>query len=431
MYSQCPECFARFRVSADDLRSAGGTVRCGRCGSAFNALAWLSDTVPPSLGDGRGMRASGGLTGGEEPAPEVAVTEFHFTADDIDRVFADAGGWRSPRVVETPDVDAAGLEDFGAEPPLVVVSEEQPFEDITLEGERISIESILAVTEDEHSADEGVPDLDSTDEFRVLRDVPDSAYPEDEDEESPAEAARLEDNSALDMLLEGEPAEASPPEPVPAPAAEPARIPSAAQSGQESLDMRRWRRATDGPAPDFELDRADARPARWTLAWSLACMVLALALLAQLVHHFRQDLVRHPQLGPVVTDAYARLGLPLAPNWDLAAFDLKQWGSPGDAGPGGRLTVRASIRNRAAFAQPHPVLRLELDDRYGDAVAVRDFEPAEYLKNPADASRMLAPGAGTDAELVVIEPDRDAVGYQLDVCLRESAALLRCAQHTG
>ncbi len=43
MYSQCPECQARFRVTADDLRAAHGTVRCGRCGSAFDALARLSE----------------------------------------------------------------------------------------------------------------------------------------------------------------------------------------------------------------------------------------------------------------------------------------------------------------------------------------------------------------------------------------------------
>ena len=46
MYTQCPDCQTRFRVTADALRAAHGTVRCGRCGSAFDALVRLSDTLP-------------------------------------------------------------------------------------------------------------------------------------------------------------------------------------------------------------------------------------------------------------------------------------------------------------------------------------------------------------------------------------------------
>ena len=156
-----------------------------------------------------------------------------------------------------------------------------------------------------------------------------------------------------------------------------------------------------------------------------------LALVAQVAHFFRQDLVRNPQLGPVLKDIYSRIGYPLSPNWDLAAFELRQWGNGGVPDAKGQLAVRASLTNRAAFAQPHPILRLELDDRFGDAIAVRDFEPAEYLKDPSEASRLLGPGASAEAELLLVDPGRDAVGYQLDVCLRESAAIIRCAQQAS
>ena len=46
MYTECPDCQTRFRVTAGALRAAHGTVRCGRCGSAFDALVRLSDAVP-------------------------------------------------------------------------------------------------------------------------------------------------------------------------------------------------------------------------------------------------------------------------------------------------------------------------------------------------------------------------------------------------
>jgi hypothetical protein len=185
-------------------------------------------------------------------------------------------------------------------------------------------------------------------------------------------------------------------------------------------------RVTDGePAPV-------RTTATWrTLGWTLGSLALALALAAQVIHHYRQDLVRHPQLGPPLRATYDGLGLGLLPNWDLAAFELRQWGNNADAAAQGRMVVRASLTNRATFAQPHPILRLELEDRYGDTVATRDFEPADYLKDPSQASRLIAPGSSSEAELLLADPGREAVGYRLDVCLRESTSLLRCARGQG
>lgn len=48
MYTQCPECGAAFRVTAEVLRQAAGKVRCGGCGNAFNALEHLSEEKPRS-----------------------------------------------------------------------------------------------------------------------------------------------------------------------------------------------------------------------------------------------------------------------------------------------------------------------------------------------------------------------------------------------
>jgi predicted Zn finger-like uncharacterized protein len=413
MYTQCPECHARFRVSADDLSAAVGTVRCGRCGSAFNALDWLSDTVPPALGyaaqrAGPALPADPGTASGP-----VAGIEFHFTADDIESVFVDPGGWTGASGAAGPGQESPEPHAFGAEPPIVVESESRPFEDITLEGERIDIEAILGIEAferapgkalvDESQVDWNLAEEDLTDQFEVLRDVPDSAYPEEDDTQNRAVEIEL---PAPDVpgapLATGEPA--------PATAFE--SVPDAAPTLSELLATEPGRR----------------RPGGATLAWSIGGLLLALGLLAQITHHYRQDLVRHPQIGPVLRDVYARLGWPLSPNWDLDAFELRQWGSGGSPDASGVLTVRASLSNRAAFAQPHPVLHLELADRFGDSVAVRDFEPAEYLKNPAEASRLLGPGASAEAELVVVDPRLRAVGYQLDVCLRESPRILLCAR---
>ncbi len=52
MYTQCPECSAAFRVTANDLKQAAGKVRCGGCGRAFDALEFLSEQLPAGESSG-------------------------------------------------------------------------------------------------------------------------------------------------------------------------------------------------------------------------------------------------------------------------------------------------------------------------------------------------------------------------------------------
>ena len=584
MYSQCPECHARFRVTAAALKAANGTVRCGRCGGAFNALATLSDTLPaPAVMETAPL---------ETPAETVNPTppqgaELAYAGGNPEQAFLESGDWTgggagSAVALRTGSGDAT--QDGAGQP--VLVSESAPSEDITLEGERIRIESLgdldldlaakeiggdldldlaakeiggdldldlaakeaggdldldlaakeiggdldldlaakeiggdldldLAAKEAgsdldldldivareagqdldlnfdaeqigreldlNFDAEELVHDLDSTDEFKIIDDVPDSAWPVDEPAPSttastaasqhggaavaePDAPVTLAQSVAAPVPVPVAPAQAATapaapvrpvatptqraavPEPeerslhvlleTPAARPAPARMPPAAveRPGARSpgtitagtpADLRWHRRqATD--------EAAEPAPSRGrAVAWALGSLVLALALLAQVAHQYRQQLVRHPQVGPLLRAAYDSLGLPLSPNWDVGAFELRQWGNDELPGATGQLTVRASLTNRASFAQPHPLLRLEFDDRYGEALASRDFQPAEYLRNAEDASRLLAPGASADVELVIVDPGKDAVGYQLDACLPESSKVLRCARGPG
>ena len=465
MYSQCPECLTRFRVTAAALRVAHGTVRCGRCGSAFDALQRLTDTVPddaegsavPSmLGStiatfdapgltGAGGRAEAGAGGGDAEGG----TDFHFSADDIEQVFIDARDWqkRFPRTAERvgpgtagasgpaanhdqeddedDDVAAAATASTVSETvggtPVMFVHEPEAIEDITLEGERIVIEGLPEfddelrqivdsefVDDDEAAAppDDPLPhpDSDPTDQFEALRET--SAGPGGDVRPGPVVEHPGADGGAT--IVQGE---------APLPPIVPYRLrqPPAVFDEPHDLDSAGESIAEGGRSA--------------TVAWGLGALVLAIALVAQTMHHYRQDLARDVRLGPVVRGVYARLGAPLAPNWDLPAFEVRQWGANASAPSAeGAITVRASLRNGAGFAQPLPLLRLEFEDRFGGTVARRDFEPAEYLNDPGQASRLLAPGAKTEAKLDVVAVGTDAVGYRLDVCMREASGAVHCAQ---
>jgi hypothetical protein len=171
-----------------------------------------------------------------------------------------------------------------------------------------------------------------------------------------------------------------------------------------------------------------ARPVaapRWMWA---ATVVFGLALVAQLVHLYREELVAQPALREPLTRVYAALGRPLEPRWELGRYELRQQGVVAEPVAAGTLTVRASIRNGAGRAQPAPLLRVTLQDRFGNRIATRDLTPREYGGAAAIApAPMLAPGQRIDAEVSLLDPGGEAVGFELDVCLRRTDGMVSCA----
>jgi hypothetical protein len=171
------------------------------------------------------------------------------------------------------------------------------------------------------------------------------------------------------------------------------------------------------------LEQSTRRERKLGRAWMAGSIVLALLLVMQMVHHNRQSLVRTAVLGPMLTHVYAGFGSELTPEWNVHAYQLRQWGAAADPGAHGTLRVRASLMNGAQHAQPYPLLRLTLQDRFGERVGLRDLEPSEYLASPAPENRLLGAGQRIDAEIAIVDPGKDAVGFEIDVCLRQAASI--------
>jgi Protein of unknown function (DUF3426) len=131
-------------------------------------------------------------------------------------------------------------------------------------------------------------------------------------------------------------------------------------------------------------------------------------------------------LGSAIGKIYGGLGVKLSPHWDLNAYEVRQWGAAAEPGDSGTLRVRASVFNSSRHAQPYPLLRLTLQDRFGGTVGSRDLEPREYLPVVPAGNELLGAGQRVDADIAIVDPGKDAVGFEIDVCLRD-ATYLKCA----
>jgi predicted Zn finger-like uncharacterized protein len=416
LFTQCPKCETVFKLSAEVLRGAGGQVRCGRCGEVFNALARLAEDASafPAGESPLDMetRADEILHSAAvaEPSPTAAqqpedlgATDAEFARlqvidlelYDDDRPSPPAPAAQPP--VTPPRAAAAGA---AAPPAAAAPAPAAPMP----RGEDVLSESSL--------------------EFTLPPGELDRIFVEPKPRIPPAVPAGGTTAATAVPASKATPvAKAAPSAPTVAgaEARKPAQgaaapAPLAPRSRLEGLEIpdevRREMLAEFKPAPLPEI----APPQKRSLSagvWLAAAIALALLLVAQIFHANRDWL------------AAKGIGVGLPPPANLSAYQLRQWGVTGDPGAKGALRVRASILNTAAQLQPYPLLRVTLANRFGGRLGTREFEPAEYLGKPT--VRMLAPGERVDATLDILDPGKDAEGFEIDVCLRGADHKVACA----
>jgi predicted Zn finger-like uncharacterized protein len=147
------------------------------------------------------------------------------------------------------------------------------------------------------------------------------------------------------------------------------------------------------------------------LAWTTVCIVLMLGLGAQLAWAKRDSLIADPTIGPALQAGCSVVGcrLPLVAEptrLRLLARDVEQHPSVRDG-----LLITASVRNDASFAQPYPVVTIVLSDANGQRLAMRRFEPRDYVGDPGVREHGLDGGATTAMVFEVQDPGQRAVAF--------------------
>ncbi len=478
MYTQCAKCETVFRLSAEVLRAAGGQVRCGRCGEVFNALARLAEdastfpagesalelearadeilesTVPP---------VSPIAPAGED-SEDLGVADVEFARLQVLDMLDDDDAKDAPEKPEPAPPPRRGDSAKAAEAAKAAAA-------LKLAAAARAAAGLKAAASKAPSPAAKLGDAPKPGDLaKPGGGVRSASSAKPGDVAKPADATRLGGTAKSAGAPGG--ADGRTPAP-PAPAAPAAVSADERQDGSleftlppgelDRIFVEAAPRPAESPtpaAPAQGIDPIRGEGARGRMAgldvpedvrramlegmneelvppqiqapahrplpfafWLGAALVLALLLGAQMIHENRGWLAIHAS-GPL-HGLYAALGVTSPAAASLSSYQLRQWGVTGDPSASGTLRVRASILNTSPQLQPYPLLRVTLANRFGARIGTRDFEPAEYMGKPI--VRMLAPGERADATLDIVDPGKDAEGFEIDVCLRNIERQISCA----
>lgn len=298
IYTRCPSCETVFRATEEQLEARRGRVRCGECGSAFDAsdsaLQPLSDALEPAQPAARE----------EQAETEIATAP---AADD----------------------DAAAAESQ----PAALQATDDASDDAT-----------VTAAEEASSADRAMPGVT----------------------ESPP----------TDPLAQAEPERAMP----------------------SFL-------APKAPATDAER--------RQRMAWAAGVGITLLLLGVQTALAFRNELaLAYPGLKPTLSAWCVPFGCELRPPSAVEWVGIEASALQPHPTRGGLLSLTATIKNRATFAQGYPYLELTLTDTRDQPLARRVFAPADYLP---DVGGEFAANAELAVDLTLDAHEVEASGYRVEV----------------
>ncbi|MDE2088993.1 MAG: DUF3426 domain-containing protein [Gammaproteobacteria bacterium] len=156
-------------------------------------------------------------------------------------------------------------------------------------------------------------------------------------------------------------------------------------------------------------------PSVWTIAaWSAGILALLFLLIAQYGYFMRDSLAGYPPLRPWLEKLCAAAHCTIPPLRDVAKITLLSRDVRSHPTIKGALLITATLVNRAAFAQPFPILQISFSDLAGKVIALRRFRPVEYLGKDADLRRGMPPGKRIHVVMAVMDPGRQAVTFRFD-----------------
>lgn len=419
LVTRCPKCDSEYEVTADQLKLHDGLVRCGHCAHVFDGFAYLKDALPTLT---RKLAA-------KAPTPnEVPVST------PVLKVLAEPA---APAATPAPAAAAAPTPTAAptAAPPAMPVT--SPADSQADQASREPAEVAAAVspltqpitqTAIQSPVHDGpfVPSVDRQSSPRQVS--PGRQEPGLGVASSPSAAAKSAGSGeSIEPVLGSfdhslvapdhreptfgtlaRPASASGVQP------EPTFAGVVGESRVKGDDPSAFGRTV----PDF-LEDDDQASEGASVMWLVGAIVLALALIAQSLFVFRNDIVAAaPSLRPLLVQLCKPVSCDVSyvrqiDRIFIVGSALQQAPDAVTAADQRAYVLRLTLQNRSAYPQPWPALLLTLTDASGTAVIKKALLPSTFLP-PDLLDGPMAPRQESGLDIPLVVEGLNISGYELE-----------------
>ncbi len=370
--TRCPSCETIFRMTTQEATARGGTVRCGVCGTAFNALDALVNVET--------LRAQAPATVPHPPVEEQTLIDN----TGIDSTHPDTS---------QPDTSQPVSDDEDLEISLAP----EPIEPISDQDEKRVVETTESSSTSEPGPEE---ETETSSEVQSDRDS-------DTQTDTPSESglATVEPETQSEPVIESSFADTmtGPQQDM----ASPEVAVSSSVSATDALLL----------APVSKTYEPSGKPGRRSLFVSL-CAVALMLLTAQVIYVWRDTLAASwPAARPLLIKTCALLGcrVDLPMNLDALAIESSELQAVPQAT--NSYTFNTLLRNRGQQALRYPALELTLTDALDQLVLRRVILPAQYL-GPAQRNQIgngIAPNSELPIRISFDVAGTTIVGYRVGI----------------
>ncbi len=151
-----------------------------------------------------------------------------------------------------------------------------------------------------------------------------------------------------------------------------------------------------------------------TAFWVLGNLIAATALLAQVIYFHANEIVNwDPATRPYLESACVFLHCTVEARVDTGLIEI----TASSVAPHSRYTnalrLRATMINRADFAQPYPLMEVTITNHHGTVMGRRVFPPDMYLAGQTGLPTTMIPNLVVRAGLEFTSPSKRADGYEI------------------
>jgi len=187
--------------------------------------------------------------------------------------------------------------------------------------------------------------------------------------------------------------------------------PNPAQASLFAEATDRARAAERSSLPAFAKRRRRARQ-RSDWPWLAGCALLLIGLAGEIAWAEQARWIDDARARAWLTPLCERLGCSLPLRHDASTLQLLSRDIRPHPSVPGALIISATLRNDASFVQAFPTVEITLSDLDEKRIAMRRFQPREYLGDTRALGAGLAAGTSTSLVFEVADPGRNAVAFE-------------------